>query len=79
MSSYYHPVLARARTASPSLLADESLFQALLLALVAKNKNVVVRTTEETKQLLLTQVVNVSQAISTLPAVSVDSLDTSYT
>ncbi|KAL5507259.1 hypothetical protein ACEPAH_6715 [Sanghuangporus vaninii] len=57
MTSYYHSVLTRVLTLHPSLVADESLFQALLLALVAKRQGVIVRTPEKAK--VLTQIVNI--------------------
>lgn len=60
--SYYHSILNRSYLSNPSLVIDESLFQSLLLALVAQ-KNVIIRTTATEEQRQLTQIVNVSLCI----------------
>ena len=62
MSSYYHSVLLRALAVQPSLVADEALFQVLLLALVSKRQSVIVRAPEKAK--VLSQIVNVSLRLS---------------
>ncbi|EJD03011.1 uncharacterized protein FOMMEDRAFT_134158 [Fomitiporia mediterranea MF3/22] len=67
MASYYHTVLARAYAAHPTLVADEPLFQTLLLALVARQKHVIVRTAEEAK--VLTQTVNILHLLFSLSVV----------
>lgn len=61
--SYYDTILARARAVSPNLLADDTLFQALLLALISNEKHLIVRTHEDSIARVSGQVVNVSSNI----------------
>lgn len=60
-SSYYHTLLAKAQAVSPDLMGElEHLFQMLLLALVAKQKHVIVRTLDEDIPRICRLAVNVS-------------------
>ena len=58
--SNYEALLIKARTAHPELVGEESLFQTLLLALVAKQKHVIVRTLDDDIPRISKLVVNVS-------------------
>lgn len=61
-SSYYHALLAKAQALFPDLVGelDLTLFQTLLLALVAKQKHVVVRTADDNIPRVSKLAVNVS-------------------
>lgn len=59
-SSYYHTFLARAYDIQPGLVTDESLFQALLLAFIAKRKHLIVRAADDEIPRVVKLAVNVS-------------------
>ena len=59
-SSHYDALLVKARAAHPELVGEESLFQVLLLALVANQKHVIVRTLDDDIPRISKLVVNVS-------------------
>ncbi|KAH8119364.1 hypothetical protein DFH11DRAFT_1781874 [Phellopilus nigrolimitatus] len=69
--SYYRTILARAYAVNPILVADEALFQALLLVLIAKQKHLIVRTAEEDVQRVLKQVVAILHTLFNLSVVKV--------
>lgn len=59
-NSPYRVISDRVLALNSGLLADESLIQALLLVLVAKQKNLIIRTPESDIAKVLKQTVNVS-------------------
>ena len=60
MVSYYQTILSRAHSVSPALVADEALFQSLLVVLVAKQKHLLIRTADDDIPRVMKQIVNVS-------------------
>ena len=58
--SYYITILARAQAVAPNLVGDDTLFRALLLALISEERHVIVRTQEESVARTSAQVVSVS-------------------
>lgn len=69
MVSYYQTILARAHSASPALVADEALFQSLLVVLVAKQKHLLVRTADDDIPRVMKQIVNILYTLFTLSVV----------
>lgn len=59
LPSFNHIFLARIRASHPEFLEDEKLLETLLLALVAKQRNIIVYTTEDDISRVLKLIVNV--------------------
>ena len=62
--SFYDTILARAKSVSPNLITNDTLFQTLLLALISDEKHVIIRTHEDSIARISGQVVNVSSNLS---------------